>query len=1212
MTEPPSGAVTFLLTDIVGSVALWQRDQEAMSRALARHDEILKRVIEAHLGHVVKGSGDGLWAVFDHPGQAIRAALAAQAALQGTPWGRLGDLRVRIAVHTGDAEWRDGDYYGPTPNRLARLIELAHGGQILASETSVRLAGDAAPARFLSFGEQRLRGVRDPIEVFQVTDPDALTGEDDLQALGLRAPPERPHPFDGPRTSSSQQGLARLLSGAVGNGRRPDTGDDGQAQAPFSPSYPFPVPGELVGRERELALIGSMLKRGHTEGQILLIGAAAGVGKSALVGATVRRATEGGALCLVGSAYEQESVIPLGPARDALADYLLRQPPEDVRDLLGEMADDLALVVPELAHHLGLTVRPARPSSPDLGRLFGAVFSFLQALAARQPILLCLEDLHAADGGTFALLQFLERRTRTLPFVLVGTFRPEDVAPDQDLARLLTRLAREGANQLPLSPLDRRQSGRLIDALLDGPTSRHLGDSLYAATEGNPLFLEQSVLALHEQGRLDRRGDIWHGADDGRPVLPTIVRDLLQQRIGRLSLRCRETVAMAAILGRTIEHRALCASLEGRDELTIVEDLEEALRAQVLQAMPSGYAFAHALLREAIYGSLIPERRRLLHARAGSALERLAGDHASERAAELAYHFVLARRADEASDKALRYSLEAGRRAAGLSARREALDHYTHACEVLEAAGDGADPELWLEALEGRGNAEFALWLWQPVIADYERVLGLTADPVRRGRARISLGFARQQRGDTAAAMAEYRVALAELDIAPDRPEATLPRFWLQLELSYVLFLQGQFKAMLARGQQILQDATASGQPLFRFWGHNVVALAQMGLGQTDEALEHSRAGRDCAALTDDKTRLAVAEANLGVVCGFAGRLAEALPHLERAVALYGEAAADLRAANPLRWIGRVYLGLGDLERARQQADLACALATQAGDRWIADCLDLRGLVHLHSAEWDAAEASFDQALQARATVDHAEGRIESLLGKALVRERRGRWQDARVSYEQALAVAASIDPSPFEVAARRHLGRLLHLQGDPAAIEHLERALTLAETMPASVEWPPTVIAAAEINWRDDDLAPRIAMLEAALAAGPAQAYVVEAHCVLANLQSAAGDLRAGQAHAKAALDAAERFGSPRLIGLGHLALGRMLMSARDRVGAMASFDAALTAFDAAGTPFEQARARLEYAALLADADADDARAAAWRAEASEILRRLGLPRDR
>jgi tetratricopeptide (TPR) repeat protein len=954
-----------------------------------------------------------------------------------------------------------------------------------------------------------------------------------------------------------------------------------------------------------------VLEQGRSAGRVLFIGAAAGVGKSALVGATVRHATEAGVLCLVGSAYEQESVIPLGPVRDALGDYLLRQSAEDVRVLLGDLADDLALVVPELAHYLGLRGRLVHPPSPDLGRLFGAVLSFLHALAARQPILLCLEDLHAADGATIALLQFLERRTRTLPFVLVGTFRPEDIAPDQDLARLLTRLAREGTLHLRLSPLDRRQSGRLIDALLAGPTSRHLGDSLYAATEGNPLFLEQSVLALHEQGRLDRRGNVWHGSGDGRPVLPTIVHDLLQQRFGRLSRRCHETVAMAAILGRTIEHEALIATLEGRDELTVVEDLEEALRAQVLQAMSSGYAFTHALMRDAIYGSLIPERRRLLHARAGSALERLAGEHALERAAELAYHFVLALRHGDAGDKALRYSLEAGRRAAALSAAREALDHFTHACELLEAAHDEADPDLWLEALEGHRNAEFALWHWQPVIADCERILDRTTDPVRRGRARISLGFARQQCGDTAAAMAEYQVALAELDAAPDRPDATLSRFWLQLELSYVLFLQGQFNEMLARGQQILHDATESGQPLPLFWGHNVVALAQMGLGQTDAALEHSRAGRDYAAQTDDKIRLAVAESNLGVVCGFAGKLPEALPHLERAVALYGEAAADLRAANPIRWLGRVYLGLGDLERAREHADLACAVATQAGDRWLADCLDLRGLVHLHSGEWDAAEASFDQAIQARAAVDHAEGRIESLLGKALVRERRGRWQDARVSYEQALQVATTIDPSPFEVATRRHLGRLLHLQGDPAATEHLERALTLAETMPASVEWSPTVITAAEINWRGDDLAHRIAAIEAALAAGPAQAYAVEARCVLADLQIAAGDLVAGQAHAKEALDAAERFGSSRLVGLGHLALGRVLTAARDRAAAAAAFDAALAAFDAAGTPFEQARTRREYAALLAEDGDRDVRAAAWRAEASQILRQLGLPPD-
>src|SRR5262245_16589643 len=98
-----------------------------MSDALARHDRILRGLIQQHGGQVVKGSGDGIWSVFEHAGMALDAAVSMQSALRATSWGGLGELRVRIALHTGEAEPRDGDYFGQTPNRVARLIELARG-----------------------------------------------------------------------------------------------------------------------------------------------------------------------------------------------------------------------------------------------------------------------------------------------------------------------------------------------------------------------------------------------------------------------------------------------------------------------------------------------------------------------------------------------------------------------------------------------------------------------------------------------------------------------------------------------------------------------------------------------------------------------------------------------------------------------------------------------------------------------------------------------------------------------------------------------------------------------------------------------------------------------------------------------------------------------------------------------------------------------------
>ena len=142
MSELPLGTVTFLFTDVEGSTSLWQEHPEAMKSALARHDVIVREAIGAHGGHVVKTTGDGFHAAFANPSDAVEAAIGAQLALAGEWWGDTGALRVRMGIHSGQAELREGDYYGTAVNRAARLMSVAHGGQVVVSLATGELVRD--------------------------------------------------------------------------------------------------------------------------------------------------------------------------------------------------------------------------------------------------------------------------------------------------------------------------------------------------------------------------------------------------------------------------------------------------------------------------------------------------------------------------------------------------------------------------------------------------------------------------------------------------------------------------------------------------------------------------------------------------------------------------------------------------------------------------------------------------------------------------------------------------------------------------------------------------------------------------------------------------------------------------------------------------------------------------------------------------------------
>jgi class 3 adenylate cyclase len=155
-TAAPSGVVTFLFTDVEGSTRRWEIDADAMRQAMAVHDELLRQAIEAHGGLLFKHTGDGVCAAFALPTSAVEAAVAAQRALE---------LPVRMGIATGEAELREGDYFGAVLNRAARVTAAGHGGQVLLDGTTAGLCGGID---LMAFGPRRLRDIAKPVELFQV------------------------------------------------------------------------------------------------------------------------------------------------------------------------------------------------------------------------------------------------------------------------------------------------------------------------------------------------------------------------------------------------------------------------------------------------------------------------------------------------------------------------------------------------------------------------------------------------------------------------------------------------------------------------------------------------------------------------------------------------------------------------------------------------------------------------------------------------------------------------------------------------------------------------------------------------------------------------------------------------------------------------------------------------------------------------------------
>jgi predicted ATPase/class 3 adenylate cyclase len=183
-----TGTVTILFTDIEGSTHLWEQFPHAMQGALARHDALLRQAVQAHNGHVIKSTGDGLHAMFEAAGDAVLAVIAAQRALQTEPWGEIGPFWVRMGLHTGEVVQREGDYFAPAMNRAARLMAAGHGGQILLSAATYELVRDHLPAGVIirDLGEHRLKDLIRSERIFQLGAADLRVSFPSLNTLDSR------------------------------------------------------------------------------------------------------------------------------------------------------------------------------------------------------------------------------------------------------------------------------------------------------------------------------------------------------------------------------------------------------------------------------------------------------------------------------------------------------------------------------------------------------------------------------------------------------------------------------------------------------------------------------------------------------------------------------------------------------------------------------------------------------------------------------------------------------------------------------------------------------------------------------------------------------------------------------------------------------------------------------------------------------------------
>lgn len=448
----------------------------------------------------------------------------------------------------------------------------------------------------------------------------------------------------------------------------------------------------LIGRRNELEQLRDAVTRAVAgRGSVLLITGDAGIGKTRLLQAAADDAAARGALVLRGAGWEGGGAPAFWPWVQALRELSQHTDPEKLAARLGPAAGLVGGVVPELG---GGQEAEAAVLDSDQARfsLFDAIARLLAVAATETPLVLLLDDLHAADHSSLLLLEFLGRTVQAAPVLAVGAYRPGELPGGSDAAEVLARSSRTGAH-LALDGLDREELGELLRHRTGSEPPPGLAERLHELTDGNPFF-------AHELARL-LLADPAAGTQPEAVPLPDSVRETLRRRLRPLPAPSRELLSVAAVLGREFRLDML-ARAAGRPAAELFDELDAAVSAGLLDAAGQGrFAFTHALVRETLYEELPTARRLQLHRSVADAIVQT-GD-ADDHLAELAHHFFLAAPAGTAAD-ALHFATRAAEQAMEVLAFEEAADLFELALRAL-ALGP-ADDRLRCSLLLGRGDAE--------------------------------------------------------------------------------------------------------------------------------------------------------------------------------------------------------------------------------------------------------------------------------------------------------------------------------------------------------------------------------------------------------------------------------------------------------------------------------------------------------------------------
>jgi adenylate cyclase len=862
----------------------------------------------------------------------------------------------------------------------------------------------------------------------------------------------------------------------------------------------------FVARERELGRLDAFLQRAlAAQGAVCFVTGEAGSGKTALVTEFARRAQEAhedlvvavgqsDAQTGIGDAYlpfrevlgqltgDVEAKLAQGAITEENAGRLRKLLVLSGQALVEVGPDLVGIFVPGvgLATRVGAFVaekvgwldklermagRPRAGQVPgataiEQGQIFEQYTNVLNRLAQKQPLLVVLDDLQWADAASIGLLFRLARRIEASRILIVGTYRPEEVAIGRagerhPLEKVLAELKRyHGDVAVDLDTSKEAEGRRFVDAFLDTESNR-LGEgfrwALLQHTDGHPLFTIELLRDMQERGDLvrDERGRWVEGPALDWDELPVRVEGVIEERIGRLEAELREALTVGSVEGedftaevvaqvQATEARGLIRRLSG--ELAKQHRLVSGLGVQRVEGRRlSLYRFEHNLFQKYLYGELGEAERAYLHEDVGAILEDLYGSQVDEIAVQLARHFVEA----GVQGKAVRYLRRAGEQAAARFAHAEAETYFGRALD-LTPADDLQTRYALLRARERVYDVQGKRELQEQDLEALGKVSEALDDDQKRAEVELRRAQYAQVRGDYPATVAGAQATIALAQVAQDkRSEAGAHQQW-----GVALWRQGQYQA----AQVQLQNALHLYREVQDRYGEGIV-LNNLGIvthlqGNSERAKTHLEQALQIRRAIGDRRGEGSTLNNLGGIAAAQGDYAAARIYYEQALLIQRETGNRYSEALTLGNLGVLSAELGDYDRAQTHLEQALSIHREIGDRQ-GEGVELAHLGSLHhqvGADEAARDCSQQALLIAREVGNRrVEGHALGFLGDSQVGL--GLLDEATAAYQQALTLWRELGSTPLALEPLAGLARVSLARDDLAQAQtYVEEILSRLE----------------------------------------------------------------------------------------------------------------------------------------------------------------------